>query len=277
MAKIPEPNYDYNAEKLVEEYRKAILRIKRQLETLDLTNTQRAHYTAVLKEIGKVVSELDQTMLTWVNDNIPIAVTEGTARALVELELVATFDEALKIEKFNKLNTELIRIAIADTQQDLLQANQNVTKRVRNTIREVFAEVMRENMSEGVNGYKTISSETISRLRQKLNDVTDKSVIYSNGSRRSLEDYVDTVTRTKMSRTYTEATINESVSREVYYGQISKHGAKDDCRLWEGKIVKLSPNAPGDYPYVYSLPNRQIFHPRCKHHVSPVRNPDRIG
>jgi Phage minor capsid protein 2 len=277
MSKIPEPNYDHSTEKLVEEYRKAILRIKRELETLDLTKTQRVNYTATLKEIGKVISELDQTMIAWVNENIPIAVTEGTARALVDLELVATFEEALQIEKFNRLNTELIKVAIADTQQDLLQASQNVTKRVRNTIREVFAEVMRENMAEGVNGVKTISSQTVSRLKQKLNDVTDKSIIYSNGSRRSLEDYVDTVTRTKMSRTYMEATINESVSREVYYGQISKHGAKDDCRLWEGRIVKLSPNAPGDYPHVFELPSRQIFHPRCKHHVSAVRNPQRIG
>lgn len=74
-----------------------------------------------------------------------------------------------------------------------------------------------------------------------------------------------------------EATINEAVADEAYYGVISSHGAKDDCANWEGKIVKLVPNAPGDYPYIGDLPNREIFHPRCRHTISPIRRPDRYN
>jgi len=86
---------------------------------------------------------------------------------------------------------------------------------------------------------------------------------------------VDMVSRTKMMRMTMDATINEAVDREAYYGVISSHGARDACRNWEGKIVKLVADAPGDYPYYGNLPTREIFHPRCSHVISPVRRPDR--
>ena len=40
---------------------------------------------------------------------------------------------------------------------------------------------------------------------------------------------------------------------------------------YEGKIVKLVASAEGNYPYVGDLPNREIFHPNCKHIISPAK------
>jgi hypothetical protein len=79
-----------------------------------------------------------------------------------------------------------------------------------------------------------------------------------------------------LAQTQRESAINDALGRNAYYGIISSHGASDLCRNWEGRIVKLTPDAEGDYPYYGALPNREIFHPRCKHVVSPVRRPDRL-
>lgn len=37
--------------------------------------------------------------------------------------------------------------------------------------------------------------------------------------------------------------------------------------------MKLTRDAPGSYPYIGDLPSREIFHPNCRHTLSPVRDP----
>ncbi|MOA45391.1 hypothetical protein D3C78_1677850 [compost metagenome] len=85
------------------------------------------------------------------------------------------------------------------------------------------------------------------------------------------------VTRTKLAETHREATINEAVGRNAFYAQISRHGATDACQNWEGRVVKLVRDAPGDYPFIGDLPRREIFHPRCRHVLSPARNPELLA
>jgi len=79
--------------------------------------------------------------------------------------------------------------------------------------------------------------------------------------------------RTKMMNAQREASINEALSEGSFYGRISRHNAKDACRKWEGKIVKLVAEVPGDYPYIGDLPRNEIFHPNCRHLVTPLRDP----
>jgi hypothetical protein len=194
---------------------------------------------------------------------------------MVALGVAETVDEAMKIAKFNRVNSELVKAVVADTQADLLAVTQNVDKRVKATVRQVTAEVMRDNLSKGINGRKTMNRQTLEKLRGKLGDSVNTGIIDAGGRKWKPQVYVDMVTRTKMMRATNDATINEALGRDAYYGVISSHGAKDACRNWEGKIVKLVSDAPGDYPYYGDLPNREIFHPNCKHTISPVRDPNR--
>jgi hypothetical protein len=195
----------------------------------------------------------------------------------VALGVVDTITEAQQIVKFNRVNAELVKAVIADTQADLLAVTQNIDRKVRATVRQVVSESMRQNLAQGINGRRTMNADTLSGLRAKLGDAVNTGIIDASGRRWRPEVYVDMVTRTKMMRITTEATINEAVQREAYYGVISSHGAKDLCRNWEGKTVKLVAEAPGDYPYYGDLPNREIFHPRCRHSISPVRVPERYN
>ncbi|WP_028560841.1 phage minor capsid protein, partial [Paenibacillus pinihumi] len=143
-------------------------------------------------------------------------------------------------------------------------------------IRRASATVMRENMAAGINGRKTINRETMVEVRKIIGDTTDKIAISAGGRRWKPETYVDMVTRTKMAEAHRESTANEAVQRGVFYGVISRHGATDACSRWEGRIVKLTMEAPGDYPYFLDLPRREIFHPNCRHVITPIRNPESL-
>lgn len=276
MRELPPPNYEYEVAKLTNAYVKALEQIRNELYRLDLTDFQRANALATMKSITEILRELNGDTADWINEAIPKATEDGIIRAIVALGVVDTVEEAANIVKFNRINKELVKAAIADTQTNLLAVTQNMEKRMIVAIRQATAEVMRANLTKGVNGTSTLTGELIRSIRDKLGKAADTGIIDSMGRRWKLKDYIETAVSTKMMEAHKEATMNEAVQRGAYYGVISKHGAIDACRKWEGKIVKLTRNAEGNYPYIGDLPNREIFHPRCKHVVSPVKRPDRV-
>ncbi|MCG7383394.1 phage minor capsid protein [Paenibacillus sp. ACRRY] len=276
MARIPDPNYDRDINRLVDAYKRGILAIATELSRLDVSDISRAHAKAALAEIAAILRDINAESAAWVAEYVPKAATDGVARAIVGLGVANTLAEAEKIVKFNRINREMVASAIADTQADLLAVTQNIDRRVRQAVRQATAESFRANMASGINGRRTINADTLAGIRKTLGQATDTGIIDAAGRRWKPEVYVDTVTRTKLNSAHRDATINEAIGRETYYAQISSHGARDACRNWEGRIVKLVPDAPGDYPYVGDLPRREIFHPRCRHVLSPVRSPENI-
>lgn len=274
MAILPDPNYDRDINRLIDAYKRGILAIATELSRLDVSDISRAHAKAALAEIAVILRDMNAESAAWVAEYVPKAATDGVARAIVELGVASTLADAEKIVKFNRINRELVASAIADTQADLLAVTQNIDRRVRQAVRQATAESFRANMASGINGRRTINADTLAGIRRTLGQATDTGIIDAAGRRWKPEVYVDTVTRTKLNSAHRDATINEAIGRGAFYARISSHGAKDACRNWEGRIVKLTPDAAGEYPYLGDLPRREIFHPRCRHVLSPVRNPE---
>lgn len=271
---IPVPTYDREIGRLVAAYKNAIRDIQAELSRLDLSAISRANAAAALASVAKILRALDEDAAAWVEENVPKAATDGIIRAIIDLGAAETVADAEKIVKFNRANQSLIASVVADTQADLLAVTQNIDRRVRTAVRQATAESMRANMTRGINGRRTISADILQQIRSTLGSAVETGIIDAAGRRWKPEVYVDMVARTKLSTAHRDATINEALGRGAYYGRISRHGAVDACRNWEGRIVKLTPDAPGDYQFVGNLPRREIFHPNCRHQVTPVRDPN---
>ncbi|MDP4549839.1 phage minor capsid protein [Alkalihalobacillus macyae] len=272
---IPEPNYDYDINILVDSYKKAILDLKQYIERTDVTNLSRAQARVVLSNVVDRLNEVTEEGYKWVEEHIPKVATEGVVASLMSLGVVDSLQEAKNIAKLNNLNKTLVETMIADTQEDLLQVTQKMSKRFKVAMRQATAESFRENYAKNINGVPTIRTDIKRRLKDDLVSSVEKGVIYADGRKVSLHDYVDAVVRTKSMDAFNEAHTNESVSREAYYAIISSHGAKDACSFHEGRIVKLIESAPGDYTTLSELQGSgQIFHIRCKHSFSSMRDPD---
>ena len=266
-------NHNREIEKLVRAYKDAVKAIYAELDRIDISNLSRAKSAAALVEVTKILASLNEESAAWVAENVPKAAREGVLSALVSLDV----EDAEKIAKFSRINREMVAAAVADTQADLLAVTKNVERRVRSAVRQVTAESMRANLAKGVNGRRTISRDILDGLRKKLGDSVNSGIIDAAGRRWKPDVYVEMVTRTKLAETHREATMNEAIGRGALYGRISRHGAKDACRFYEGTIVKFTPDAPGNYRYIGDLPRREIFHPRCRHVITPVRDPGIIG
>lgn len=272
----PRPNYDYDVRQLTREYEKALRSIQAELNTLFLTDFERAQIVAVEENIKAILRDLNRYGNAWATHAITKSATEGVASTIYALHLTETFEEALKIARFNSLNKPLVEAIIADTQADLLAVTQNVSRRTRATVRQVAADVLRAKTSAGINGTQSLQQAITKGLRDKLGSSADSSIIAANGARWKLKPYVEVVARTKMMQAHIEASRNEGIAQGAMYGVISRHGATDACSKWEGRIVAFTYDAPGNYPILDELPRSQIFHPNCKHVITPVRRPDRL-
>lgn len=273
---LPPPNYDYDVERLVYYYEKALKELQQKLLTLDLDDLKRAHVVATMSSIDDILRQLDVDASAIIEEIIPKAAKDGAARTLVSLGLASTLTEAQNIVKFNRLNKALVETAVADTQADLLNVTQNISRRVKVTVRQVTAEALRTNLTQGNNGTASLSRNIRRRLYQALGSSADTAIVDAAGRRWKLKSYTDMLVSTKMMEAHKEATINEAVSHDALYGVISSHGAKDACRNWEGRIVKLTPDAPGDYIYYGDIPRTELWHPRCRHLLTPTHRPDRL-
>jgi len=263
-------------EALVAAYKAGIKRINAELATFALSDMSRAIRLATLKAIADILAEINGEASEWVEKHVTEAVRLGIIDAIIATGAAKTVAEAAKIVSFNRANQALIDAVITDTYADLLAVTQNIDRRTRAAVRQASATVMRENMAAGINGRKTIGREIMAELRKTLGNAVETGIVDAGGRRWRPETYVDMVTRTKIAEAQRESTANEAVQRGVFYGVISSHGATDACARWEGKIVKLTMDAAGEYPYIGDLPRREIFHPNCKHLVTPIRNPEKL-
>lgn len=276
MREVLRPNYDYDIRRLVREYEKALKSVQAELNTLFLTDFERAQIVAVEANIKAILRDLNKYGNAWASATITKSATEGVASAIYSLGLTETYAEALKIARFNSINKPLVEAIIADTQADLLAVTQNVERKTRAAVRQAAAEVLRSKTAAGINGTQSLQQALTKDVRKRLGSAADTAIVDAAGRRWKLRTYTEMLVRTKTMEAHKEATRNEAIEEGVQYAVISRHGAKDACSKWEGKVVALTPDAPGDYPIIDELPRNEIFHPNCKHVITPVRSPERL-
>lgn len=97
-------------------------------------------------------------------------------------------------------------------------------------------------------------------------DFTDKS-----GRTWGLKRYTEMVSRTVLREAETQGTVNRLVQCGVTLGKVSEHSAKpcDVCVPWQGRILDLTGQAKGKYPTMDDARAGGLWHPNCKHNLTP--------
>lgn len=274
---VPPPNYDYDVRRLVRAYEQALREVQAELNSLFLTDFERAHTVAVEADIREILADLRKYGNEWSKQTITRAAREGVASSIYSLGLTDSYAEALKIAQFNRMNRMLVDALIADTQNDLLAVTQNVSRRTRAAIRQAASEVMRQKAAAGVTGIQSIQQALIREIRQRLGNAADSAIIDAAGRRWKLRHYTEMLARTKSMQAHIEATVNDAVGRGVEYVVVSRHGdACPRCKPWEGRVLALAPNNPQGFPTVDDARADGLLHPSCNHVLSPIRRLDRL-
>jgi hypothetical protein len=269
----PKQNYEYEADKLINEYKRAAVRLKNILLGSDFSTLTARERQRLLAEIVKILRELDSTAEKWINENIPKAYQDGQAAAIVSLGEAATLAQAAELVSKNKLNVDFVAAMVADTMDDLLMMTHNTEVQVKRAVRKIVGEQLRSKVTQN-EGRKTMERDVKKALRKELERAANFAIRDRANRIWSIDAYSEMVVRTKIQQAHLEGTTNEALSREAYYAVISDHNSKHlTCRRWENKIVKLTADAPGDYPTLAEVrATGGIFHPRCQHTVYPTRD-----
>ena len=270
------PNHEKEIRKITKEFEKTVDEIQRELDSIDVSEVHKKSYTdPKLKKIRTKIKRLEKTIEKEGEEIIQKAAKRGIAASLIALGEAGNFEQAYREMSINRVNQNLIATEFEDLYNDLLEVTQNMDKRSKQAVRRAASKAARDNMEKGITGRRAISADTAKEIRKELQKATRRGIVDNAGRKWKPEVYADMVTRTKAMETDIEATMNEAMSREAYYGVISSHGAEDPCIFHEGRIVKLTADAPGNYPTYDELrASQHIFHPNCRHTVSPIRDPE---
>lgn len=274
---VPRVNYDYDVNQLVTAYEQALKDVQAELNSLFLSDFERAQIIAVEDNIRGILDELRTFSNAWARDVIPQASKDGIAATIYSLGLAGTYEEARKIAKFNGINRELVRSIVADTQDDLLEVTRNVSRKTQTAIRRATADVLRNKATKGITGTQSMSDALAKEIRDKLGVAADTAIRDVTGRRWKLKNYTEVVARSKMMEAHIESTVNEGLERGVNLGVVSRHyGSCSKCTPWEGKILALDPDNTYGYPTIEEARADGLFHPQCSHLITTVRRPDRL-
>jgi hypothetical protein len=280
---LPLPTYNREVNELVRIYKNAILEVIAILEQLSTRGAEkdisRAQMNAVLAQLAVLLGEVDRGAEAWVKERIKEAFIGGQVEALVTLGEAKTLEEARSMiagATMSALAMETIDAMTADTFEDLLYANNKMKQSTIKMVRAVVAEQMKMKAAEGM-GRNTTRKAIVKALNKK--DIRDRFNVEGNvaivdkaGRRWKLETYAEMVTRTKMLQAHTEGTRVEALERGVDLAIISSHNAKDACRKFEGQIISLNGLTEGFPTYDELRSSNLIFHPNCRHKVTPIRD-----
>lgn len=276
---IPEIRHNKDIEHIIKYYKRAynqvVIELIRLLDEPNVSDIYRQQEGSLARQIQLILQQADEQALPETEALIRKAFTEGQAQAIFALGDAETLTEATKGISFSTLAVQSVDAIITDTFEDVLALTNRTDKKIKQTVRKIAGETMRLNAIHQL-GYETTRKEIISKLLKEgfTKDIKKdfKGVTDSAGRRWKLDSYVSMLVKTKMQQSYTEGIITESIERGTDLGVISSHGASDACHYYEGMVISLTGNTQGYLSYQELRASNQIFHPHCKHTITPLRD-----
>lgn len=283
---LPAPTYEKDVNRAVDIYRRAIIEILAlisQLATHGSENKEisQAQMNAVFAQLAVLLQGVDRDAEAWIKEQIFHVFTEGQAEALFALGEAKSLDEAraaVAAAPMSALSTATIAAMVDDTFEHLLAANDKMKKSTIKMVRDVVAEQMRTKAAQGMGRNTTRNAivESLSKkgFKDRWEKEGDVAIISRNGRTWRIRDYAEMVTRTKMLEAFSEGQRVQAVEMGIDLAIISSHGAKDACRHFEGQVISMTGQTEGFLTYDELRRSNLIFHPNCKHRITPVRSLD---
>lgn len=276
---IPQIRHNKDIEHIIRYYKIAYNQVVKELVRLidepEKLNQYKMQEGSLARQIQLILKQADAVILPETEELIRKGFTEGQAQAIFSLGDAETLTEATKAVSFSMLAKNSVDAMVQDTFEDVLAITDRTDKRIKQTVRDIAGETMRINAIQQI-GYDTTRTEITSKLLKEgfTRDIKHdfKGVTDSAGRRWKLDAYVNMLVKTKMQQSYIEGIRTESIERGTDLGVISSHGAKDACSNFEGMVISLTGATSGLPTYSELRMGNKIFHPNCKHTVTPLRD-----
>jgi hypothetical protein len=172
-----------------------------------------------------------------------------------------------------EFHREAIQVLVNDMQDTLADASESIAKNFRRVTRRtqlsrIADKKIAENIAESLVTGETrraVTKNIIKTLKTELDD----GMVVINGRRYDPAKYAKMVARTKTREAVTAGTVNEMIEAGEDLVMVTRHGAKDGCQFYEGRVFSISGGSE-KYASLDELPNGgPPFHPNCRHNIAP--------
>ncbi|MFZ4454326.1 phage minor capsid protein [Salibacterium aidingense] len=269
-----EADIERHVTRVVRRVGSARIDIEDVLRDLEITGLSRKKKREVIRKVNRILDRLDADLRVEAEDITEQTFEHGRALTLVALGVAASVGAAKRMLRDNRGANNAQKAIVSDAYEtltdDLLAATQNTRNHVKREVRRAAAATIREGR-EGRQGARS----QIRELRRRLGTSANLAITDRGGNTWKLNDYTKMAIRTKAAEMQVEGERTEALREDVQYGIVSRHSDPcPRCAPWEGRIVKLTADAPGDYPTIEEARASGLLHPNCKHLVTPVSSFD---
>jgi len=275
---------------LIEFYRRAERRIKRNLQQMALSGWRTAYCEARLQEIGTIIAALDAKTRLWSTKQLPLEYKDARKNVAYAM--------GKALVPFNPIDEGMISVLVTATNSDVGMALRSVVpqlERVYIDARQamITAEQVKDQVARGI--IEGLTPRQTSRALERalrtgatrqLSGVLDLdararlvetaqgryiSIMCKDGVTRryQLRPYAEMVQKSTRSMTAAEGTLQTATALDVDLIRISVHvGACPMCIPYQGMVYSLMGETPG-FP-IMGPDDRTPYHPWCGHSMNPV-------
>lgn len=245
------------------------------------------HAEALIRDIRKIVRQLDEYTYDWLMANIPLAYEVGSEDAVQKLTQYGLPNISAS---FGGVHQEAVRAIVQDTfesvagatkmmEQTLIRALRDSSKGIfqkgmvtGETRKRITKELMLDLAGKGFTMFEDSKGRYI-KLKDYIDFIAEDSwvgFVDAAGRKWDLLNYTEMLTRTKTAEAVSRGTENRLTENGLDLVYIVTSPACNDwCLFYAGKVFSISGTSK-KYPPLSEAPNGGTpFHPRCRCREAP--------
>ena len=248
---------------LVEIYQRGQQRLFQTIIDKETRGSESAFERAMLKDIDKILKELDEQSVEWAKQVIPKQYNISRTEAK---DFFARIGESVDEEAFARVNQSAIKALQTNFLENIEDGLVYVRRNIRSTWRNAAAQITAEQMTTG-EALQSAKMRMVRQLSQQgLSSFKDKA-----GKEWSLESYAEMSIRSISTEATNLGMENQikQLGRDLV--QISEHaGACEICVPLEGRVYSISGESD-EFPSLDNAFDGQYhtIHPNCRHRLIP--------
>lgn len=243
-------------------FQKAYEEIIKIISPSSLSNVKdRNRALKMLKAVNEVVKNLDVDTKDYLTKIVPeVYFAFGNE----QLQLIKDNTDIVPNTAFSQIHTEAI-VLLQEEQAMLVSSS---LQAVMNDAKKKIFKANIENLKAIVAKGTILGTET-KKIAQEVTEELGSSgavaLIDKGGKRWQLDTYGEMLARNTMANIARTAQINTALEYGFDLVKITKHGATDPCRNWEGEILSLTGQTKGYKTLEQAKNSGEIFHVNCRH------------
>lgn len=176
--------------------------------------------------------------------------------------------------KFTDAQQATLDKLMTDTYNDMLIATKYMSESAKRFVRVKTSQIMQlqQALRQGNKSlaYSLARQLEAGKLGKDASTQAFTGIVDKAGRRWNLKTYSEMVVRTKVQQAHIYGTAQQGHEMGYHLFIISSHNALDACSHWEGKIISVGESIDGYHSYEELAASNEIFHPNCKHHITPI-------